>query len=126
MKTHDLAKSLTLMAKILRSSPNVELSEFALSPHTERADINEQDIPSALRMLAALSQFSKQQWVAIIDDHKFSIDVKNTDSVRDVMGKLLRYLASDPNARRILAEKAKKGGARTSPELEEALAILLK
>lgn len=126
MKTHELSKALTALARILRSSPNVELSDFDLSTPSPKSSFDKKDIPAALSMLAALSDFNKQQWLAIIEEYDFAIDVKNTDSVRDVMGKLLRYLATDSTARRSLAERARKGGTKTSPELAEALAILLK
>jgi hypothetical protein len=55
MKTHDFAKQLALMAKILRAGPNVDLDELDASQMmhsvSTKAIVNKEDIPQALSML---------------------------------------------------------------------------
>lgn len=58
MKTHEFAKQLSLMAKILRAGPNTELDEFWMPKPTlsSRSQLEDKDIPLALNALVGLNE----------------------------------------------------------------------
>jgi len=123
--THELAKALELLARILRSGPDQPIEEMSLrGVPTRRADAA--DIPVALTTLVRLADIDKSQWQAFIRENDFPIDVRPSHSSRDVVGKLLRYLEQNPEARRKVKSVAEKGRTKTSPELQRALDFLLK
>jgi hypothetical protein len=124
MKTHEVAKILTQLAQTLRRGPNVELAGLDLGVAARRPP-NPADIPMALSALAALSQFDKSQWRAVIQEYGLPVAVKNTESTRDIVGKLLRHLEVDPESRRKLTHAAQRK-TDVSPELMTALSALLK
>lgn len=57
--------------------------------------------------------------------HGFPIDVRPRDASRDIIGKLLKFLEENPDARNRLNHAAQKGRSETSPELARALQLLL-
>ena len=126
MRTYDLATALNILAKILRKGPNVELSKLNLG-NVENASTPERpDIPTALSVLAALSGFSKNEWVAIINEYNLSVEVKTTDSTRDLLGRILNHLRKNPREVQKLRALSHKKSENISPQLQEALSILLR
>ncbi|MET4608523.1 hypothetical protein ABIB90_008029 [Bradyrhizobium sp. JR4.1] len=125
MKTHEIAKILTNLAEALRLAPNVELENLVLRPPS-RPKPSAADVPMALGALVALSQFDKAQWRAVIEEYKFPLEVKNTESTRDIVGKILRHLEQDPEARRKLRHAVQRTKSEVNPELMSALNALLK
>ena len=91
MKSHDFAKQLTLMSKILKSGPNVELEDINFSGliNVDNIEINQNDIPKALNMLVGLNQIKKSEWLDLIENYDFNIDIRPRDATRDIIGKLL-------------------------------------
>jgi hypothetical protein len=102
----------------------VELGSLALD-RPSRLKPNPDDIPMALSALVALSQFDKAQWRAVIQEYGWPLEVKNTESTRDIVGKILRHLEVDPDARKKLKVAAQRK-SDVSPELMNALSFLLK
>ncbi len=125
MKTHEIANVLTALAQALRKSPNVNLEELTYRPPIQKKP-NIADIPMALSALAALSQFDKTQWRTVIEEYKIPIEVRNTESTRDIVGKILRQLEKDPEARRRLKQAVQRTRSDVNPELMTALNFLLK
>tara|TARA_R110002073_G_scaffold28396_1_gene90141 strand:+ start:254 stop:634 length:381 start_codon:yes stop_codon:yes gene_type:complete len=123
MKTHDLAKSLNVLAKILRSAPNQELAEFGSSVSSK-----EQDPASGLGFnlsaLAAFSNYGKSEWQTVITDFDLPIEIRQRDAARDVMGKILTYLAENNQERERIARKSQRM-PQASSELSNALSFLL-
>lgn len=128
MKTHEFAKQLSLMAKILRAGPNVELEEYWMQKPTlaSRSQLEEKDIPLALNALVGLNEVKKEQWVSLIEEYGYTIDVRPRDANRDIVGKLINYLANNPDAREKLSGRQSKRKTGTSAELADALNLLLK
>ncbi|MDX8123404.1 hypothetical protein SKZ59_16605 [Janthinobacterium sp. GMG2] len=130
MKSHDFAKHLIMMAKVLKSGPNVELEDVdvsTLSPTaSDKATVRPEDMPQALGMLVGLNNVPKQQWIDLIDEYGFDIEIRPRDANRDIYGKLLKYLSNNPVERLRLTAKKGKPVASASSELAEALTILLK
>lgn len=124
MKTHDLAKALESLARVLRRAPDTTLDELtSLSP---RRKPESSEIPLALSTLVGLADIDKSQWLKFIQANGFPIDIRPRDASRDVVGKLLRYLEQSPEARKKITTVAERARSQTSPELQRALDFLLK
>ncbi|MDE4302077.1 hypothetical protein PXK30_00010 [Phaeobacter gallaeciensis] len=123
MKTHDLAKALSQLTKVLRSLPNQEISELGSTLAAPEKDTSN-DIGVSLSILAALSKFSKSDWEKIARDFDIPVDIRPRDAARDIMGKILNYLAENDAERERVAMKARSSEDQPS-ELSNALKFLL-
>lgn len=130
MKSHELAKHLMTLAKILKSGKDIDLDELSLAPFSmpksHSASISDDEIPHALNMLVGLNNVEKNQWLQLISEFGFNIEIRDRDAKRDVVGKLLNYLTDHPEERKRLTGSKGKTAAKASAELSEALALLLK
>src|SRR6266850_5803753 len=124
MKTHDLARALNTLSNLLRSMPDQELENFKLNSRQTKLD--PASIPMALSTLVALARFDKAQWLQIIQQYDFPIEIRPRDASRDILGKLLNHLEQNPESRKRLSIDAQKARSDTSPELMKALQLLLK
>lgn len=124
MKTHEIAKALQILANALRRGPDQPIEDFARGAR-HRPGIKAGSVPAALSALVALADFDKAQWQAFIEEYKFPIDVRPRDASRDILGKLLKFLEENPEARRRLRNPPKER-SDISPELVDALRHLLK
>lgn len=137
MKTHDLAKALTHFGRVLRAGPNVDfeqltnLSTYLSTPKTPRSTrdaadkVEADDKATGLALLAQMASYSKAELLDLAREMGIPIEVRKADGVRDVMGKLLKYLQDHPEIRdRLSSEPSEKAPARTS-SLAKALAILM-
>lgn len=132
MKAHELATALKVLSNILKNGPNLEIKElpyFGLPPRNEKIPTHTSksnaDLPIALSALLSLSRIDKQEWIALISDLGLDIDVRPRDASRDVVGKVLRLLEKDPEARDRLGRKVHSRESNASPELARALSSLL-
>jgi hypothetical protein len=123
MKTHDLAKALTQLGKLLRSLPNQELDDLD-STLKKSAASRSTDVGISLSALASLSKFSKSDWEKIAQDFDLPVDLRPRDAARDVMGKILTYLAENDAERERVAMKTRVASDEPS-ELSSALRFLL-
>lgn len=123
MKTHDLSKALTQLGKILRSLPNQELSDLMWGFNSSPTR-NKPDIGISLSVLASLSKYGKADWEEVIREFNLPVEIRPRDASRDIMGKILNYLAeNDKERERIAAGSGANKG--TSSELTNALKFLL-
>ena len=76
-------------------------------------------------MLVNLNEMKKSQWLDLIENFDFDIDVRPRDATRDVIGKLLSYLSENQEEREKLIGKKVKKRDSVSLELADALSILL-
>ncbi|WP_298324913.1 hypothetical protein [Asticcacaulis sp.] len=125
MKTHEVAKILTLVSQILRSGPNQEIEDFFSNSKKNRT-VSRSDVPAALGTLIALSEFDKNDWAGFIKEFELPIEIRARDAARDVLGKILRHLEQDENLRKNIVSSESKKRSATSPELMNALQFLLK
>jgi hypothetical protein len=123
MKAHNLAKVLRKLADVLESGPNVPLSDFS-SFHKQVGGIDSEVVAVNLRTLLALSRINKKEWVNLINEYGYEIKLNPRDSARDVLGKLLRYLDSHPEAIDLLKKWSQEKGKEPSA-LSKALDVLL-
>lgn len=126
MKTHEFAKALSTFAKILRAGPDIELEDLSLSSSYQKVEaLKEQEIPAALYTLVRLNDVSKAQWLELIEEFGIDVEVRPRDANRDIVGKILSFLATNPEARMKLL-KGNKRNISQSVELANALNLLLK
>ena len=123
MKTHELAKALTALAKILRSLPNQEMSDFGDAVASTKEPVSS-DLGISLSTLAVFSTYGKSDWQTVIVDFELPIEIRPRDAARDVMGKILTYLAENNQERDRIAKKA-RSMPESSSELSNALSFLL-
>ncbi|MEW8333688.1 MAG: hypothetical protein AB2651_19205 [Candidatus Thiodiazotropha sp.] len=125
MKTHELAKALNILAKALKSGPNIELKEINIVSLHELSNPNDKEIAFGLSTLAEMSRIDKKQWVNFINENRFPIDIRPRDASRDLLGKLLKYLETNEFARKSLKEKANIESSTGSAALLKAFEVLL-
>lgn len=138
MKTHDLAKALTHLSRVLRAGPNVEfeeltnLSTYLSQPRPGRTvretnDKRDQaDKGTGLALLAEMASYSKQELLDLVDYLRIPIEVRKADAVRDILGKTLKYIQDNPDFRdRIVHDVDHKGSGTRTSSLARALTILM-
>lgn len=126
MKTHDLARTLTQLARWLRAGPNVDLASLDSITEERRSPKAPSSDAVALSSLVAFSRFSKRQWAELIEEYSLPISVSVNHSSRDIMGKIMSYFADNPDARHRLMDRVERQPSKASPELMRALSTLLK
>lgn len=125
MKTHELARALRRLAKILKAGPNVQLDKLHY-PLTPTSPIKDSiGIALNLATLSALSRVAKAQWASFIREYNLPIRVDQRDSARNILGRLLGYLEKNPGAVDSLRRQAQAKSGDASPELMKALSIIL-
>lgn len=131
MRTHELSRALQILSKILKSGPDMDLEDWSYTTKkkdfsSEDISIKDADIPAALYTLVKLNDVSKSQWIALMKEYNIDIEIRPRDANRDIVGKILNYLASNPNARESLISNNSKKSVSVSSELANALNLLLK
>ncbi|SEH22545.1 hypothetical protein [Rhizobium sp. NFR12] len=122
MKTHELAKALQQLGKILRAMPNQELDGLGSALMGAPP---QQPIGISLSALAALSKYNKLDWEKVIRDFELPLEVRARDGARDVMGKIITYLAENDAERDRVARKSTASDSDRPSELSSALQFLL-
>lgn len=124
MRTHELARSLNQLARALYAGPNVDLGDIKVVMPDSLHE-SQEEVAIGLHTLVRLSRIDKQQWLALIEENDFPINVRPRDASRDILGKLLRYLETNAEAREKLKSNINKKSSKASPELMKALDTLL-
>jgi|LNAP01.1.fsa_nt_gb hypothetical protein len=131
MYTHELADALKKLANALKNAPNIDIGDLSklLNPidygPSNRSRGKNEDLPIALSALVSLSRVDKTEWIKLISDLGLSVDIRSRDASRDIMGKVLRILETEPEARERLQRRVSNREAQGSPELARALSSLL-
>ncbi|VVM55937.1 hypothetical protein PS647_01725 [Pseudomonas fluorescens] len=130
MKAHELSKALLALSKILKAGPDIDIEDWSLlsksAPTTKSSNLKESDIPAALYTLVKLNDVSKSQWLSLMSEYDIDIEIRPRDANRDIVGKILNYLAANPIARENLLRTGSKKNVSESAELANALNLLLK
>lgn len=130
MKTHDVARALNHLARVLRAGPNIPLEDVgnlnihADQPRVSRAPKNLSDQGAGLALLSQLSKISKPELIQLISYLGLDVEIKKTDSVRDLLGRTLNYIADNPEVAQRLASPVNRTTA-VSSSLVDALSILI-
>lgn len=126
MKTHNLGKELIALGEALLRGPNIDTKylEFADRVRSAGPADNSAEMAFGITTLAQLSKFSRSEWVNFTREHKIPIVFNERDSGRNIMGKIMSYLAdSEGEIERIRTSVARPG---SSNRLNQALNTLLK
>lgn len=126
MHTHEFARALTELARVLRMGPDVEISSLGEMFQGKFVELDSKQIKVGLSQLVALSSVNKRRWIDLIRNYNFPINIGPRESSRDILGKLLRYLERTPGARERIARTTYEAGMKASPQLLKALDSLLK
>lgn len=131
MKTHDLAKALNHLSRVLRAGPNIELDNlvnlntYVDSRPPKKAVSEEVDRGAALVLLSEMANYSKKELIELAGMLDIPLEVRPADAVRDVLGKILKYINDNPETKtRLSNPKSEKQSPKIST-LSRALAILL-
>lgn len=126
MKTHDLARQLSTLARVLRTGPNLELEaleEYFITNSSGLFSSLSRGRGDFLRAIASLSLISKDEWRSIVSEFDLPIEIRPRDGTRDLQDKVIRFLAENPNqVEQIQAVRAKRG---SNDALRRTLSILL-
>lgn len=122
MKTHAMAKSLRILADILEATPNTELNKD-ITLNKENS-LKASEVAVSLQTLLKLSKFNKKDWVRLVKEYNFNIEIKDRFSSRDIIGKILAYLDKNPEAIDKMKRKSSKERENDSP-LMKALDLLV-
>lgn len=127
MKTYELANALTTLSKLLKGMPNVELRDLSPENLARPSGVSDEHAEAVigLHTLVTLSKIDKKQWLSLISEHNFPIDIRLRDGSRDIIGKLFGYLEDNPAAQQKLKRAAERYSPGASKELNRALAMLL-
>lgn len=130
MQTHELADALKKLAVFLRKGPNIDINDLSFllgigSPIVRTESRSKDDLPIALSALLRLSRIDKNEWIELIKELGLHIEVRPRDASRDILGKVLKVLESEPDARERLQRRVRNKEAHGSPELARALSSLL-
>ena len=125
MKTHELAKNLNELSRILKSIPNIDISELRHLIKDVKRKPSQANIAVNLQTLVALSEYNKKEWTQFIKDFDLPVYILQSYSVRDVIVKLLSFLKDNKEAQKKLIEKA-TNKTEYSSELLKALSIIIK
>jgi hypothetical protein len=130
MQTHELAEALRKLASFLKRCPNIDINDMSFLlgmelPARRLEPKSKDDLPIALSALLSLSRIDKNEWIELISDLGLQIEVRPRDASRDILGKVLRVLEAEPDARDRLQRRVRNKEAHGSPELARALSSLL-
>lgn len=134
MHSHELAKQLTKLARILKEGPDFDLDfsdgldNFYRSLQNKNRNTiqsRNETLPIALDALLSLSSIDKHDWRNLILDLNLPIDIRPRDASRDLLGKVLKVLEVDQFARSRLRNIVRHSSSKASPELMKALSSLL-
>lgn len=134
MKAYDLAKALTHLSRVLRAGPNIEVEDIGnLSVHAaanrpvRTKEVKESrgsgEKGTALALLAEMASYNKSELIDLAMQLNIPLQVRSADAVRDILGKILRYIQEHPDFRNRLVHSSPDTveGSR----LAQALAILM-
>nr|WP_319485691.1 hypothetical protein [uncultured Cohaesibacter sp.] len=126
MKSHSLARELIALGEALLSAPNVETKNISsLLKMESQSSIQRKEMGMGITTMAHLSKYSKAEWIEFAEAHKIPINFNERDSSRNIMGKIMSYLAeNESEMKRVRESVVDEGGS--SNRLNSAFSILLR
>lgn len=127
MKSHSLAKELIALGEAILRAPNMDTSALRVLDANligERSE-NDAEMAFGITTLAQLSKHSRSEWIKFSEDHSIPLVYNERDSARNVMGKIMSYLANNETEIVRVRDSVKQAGG-SSNRLNQALTTLLK
>lgn len=125
MKSHSLARELIALGDSLLQMPNVETKSLSSLLNPNVPSKKDQEMAFGVTTLAQLSQYSKTEWLGFAEAHGIPIAFNKQDSARNIMGKIMSYLADNQSEMERVRESV-TDGAGSSNRLNSAFNILLR
>ena len=137
MKTHELAKALTQLSRVLKAGPNIEFEELtnlsmylsskkpAPSSRKRPAETSDAEKGAGLALLAQMSNYNKKDLIELADALHIPLEVRPADAVRDVLGKILKFINENPEVKERLAMRHNSDEPSPTSSLAKALSILM-
>jgi hypothetical protein len=126
MKTHSLAKELITLGNALLEGPNIDtkkLSSLIMSGPTDAT--HHEEMAFGITTLAQLSKYKRTEWVQFANDHSIPVEFNERDSARNIMGKIMSYLANNEDEIKRVRNSVSHS-KETSNRLNQALNTLLR
>lgn len=127
MKTHSLAKELIALGEALLRGPNVDSKKLGMTDLSSASNSTETEAEMAfgITTLAQLSKYKRAEWVQFASDHSLPVEFNERDSARNIIGKIMSYLANDEQEIQRVRQSVSHSKA-SSNRLNQALNTLLK
>lgn len=125
MKSHSLAKELIALGEALLQMPNIETKSLSSLMSTNAPSKKDQEMAFGVTTLAQLSQYSKSEWLGFAETHGIPIASNKQDSSRNIMGKIMSYLAENQSEMERIRESVTDESG-SSNRLNSAFSILLR
>lgn len=126
MKSHSLARELIALGEALLQMPNVETKSLSSLLNSKSVPSKkDQEMAFGVTTLAQLSQYSKPEWLSFADTHGIPIAFNRQDSSRNIMGKIMSYLAENRSEMERVRDSV-VSDTGSSNRLNSAFSILLK
>lgn len=124
MKTHSLAKELIALGETLLEGPNIETKNLLVGDLRASRE-SEAEMAFGITTLAQLSKHTRSEWVQFASEHSLPIRFNERDSSRNIMGKIMTYLADNEHEIKRIRETV-RASSTPSNRLNQALNTLLK
>lgn len=137
MKTYELAKALTQLSRVLRAGPNIEFEELTnlstylsskkpvRSAPKKAAEASVTDQGAGLALLAQMANYKKQDLIELAEALDIPLETRPADAVRDVLGKILKYINDNPKVKERLGQTNNGQSSESTSSLTQALTILM-
>lgn len=137
MKTHELAKALTQLSRVLKAGPNIEFEELtnlstylsakrpARSAPKKAVDASVTEQGAGLALLAQMANYKKQDLIELAEALDIPLEIRPADAVRDVLGKILKYINDNPEVKNRLGQTNTRQMPESTSSLTQALSILM-
>jgi len=87
----------------------------------ETSGLNTKQVAINLRTLHSLSKINKQDWLKLINEYGFDLNIEPRDSSRNIIGKLLSYLDANPQAIDTLKRKVENRQTAFPPSIGHSI-----
>jgi hypothetical protein len=127
MKSHSLAKELIALGDALLKAPNIETKQLGqlFSGVGGSASQSSAEMNFGITTLAQLSKHKRSEWIEFAQAHSINIQFNERDSARNIMGKIMSYLADNESEIQRVRNSVSHS-KEPSNRLNQALNILLK
>lgn len=128
MKTHEIARVLSMLAKYLKDQPNVEWTDFS-SPTKKHAAPNQK--PNAVEsqdywaMLQSIGSLEKKTLLELIERFRIPVKARPRDGAIDLLKKISNHIKENPNLMKSIEADMDKAEP-ASKALMGALSIILR
>jgi hypothetical protein len=94
-------------------------------PVRKRSEKTLSERGAGIALLAQMASYEKSDLLLLARELNIPVEVRKADAVRDVLGKILKYINDNPDVKDRLSYTAERGDFGGASTLAKALSILL-